>query len=327
LFGLGPLYLLYLGRLFNCLAALGLVGLAVYRMPVARELVMVVGLLPMSLYLYASLSPDAAVISCALLFTALSFSASTRGNWRPWELAMAAAAAAVLCSVKPVYAPMLLAGIFPGLRRGSIASVLRSHAILLVVALGVTMGWLVFANSTMTSSLGAGHPSLQMSLILHHPAPFMHALIHALGIVAIIDRYIETVGIFGWLTVWLRPTFIYFLPMVNFLLIWKLGARGKMERSVSCGLWHLALALASSFLIMTALYLVSAQVGQDEITGVQGRYFIPILVLAGMALIELAPGSRSSSPSWRILACIAAIIIVQIVAMDATIIGVFQVFS
>ena len=59
----------------------------------------------------------------------------------------------------------------------------------------------------------------------------------------------------------------------------------------------------------------------------QGRYFIPILVLAGMAAIELAPGRRPSAPSWRSLAWIAAIIAVQIIAMDATIIHVFHVFS
>jgi uncharacterized membrane protein len=162
LFGLGPLYLLYLGRLVNCLAALGLGGLAVYLMPVAGELVMVVGLLPMSLFLYASVSPDAAVISCSLLFIALSFSASTRENWKTWELAMAAAAAAVLCSVKPVYAPMLLAGVVPELlRRSKAAIIVRAHLILLAVGLGVAAAWLLFANSTMTVLLGGEHPSLQ----------------------------------------------------------------------------------------------------------------------------------------------------------------------
>jgi uncharacterized membrane protein len=50
-FGSGPLYLLYLGRLINCLAAVGLLGIAVDSMPVAEELVIVIGLLPMSLYL------------------------------------------------------------------------------------------------------------------------------------------------------------------------------------------------------------------------------------------------------------------------------------
>ena len=54
LLGCGPLYLLYFGRLFNCLAALAVVGLAVYFMPVAADLVLIIGLLPMSLYLFAS---------------------------------------------------------------------------------------------------------------------------------------------------------------------------------------------------------------------------------------------------------------------------------
>jgi len=168
-----------------------------------------------------------------------------------------------------------------------------------------------------------------MSLALHHPAPFIRALVHTLGIRPIIDRYIQTVGDFGWLTVPLHPVFffVYFLPLVNFLVVWRHGARGGVDRSVLCAFWYIALAVASSFLIMTAMYLVSAQVGQNEITGVQGRYFIPILVLAGMAAIELAPARRLSELGWRNLACIAAIIVVQTFAMDVTIIHVFHVFS
>ncbi len=95
LFGLGPLGLLYLGRLFNCLTALGLVGFAVYTIPFAEEMILLVGLLPMSLYLYASLSPDAALIGCALVFIALSLAAVARGSWKAWELSLAAVSSAV----------------------------------------------------------------------------------------------------------------------------------------------------------------------------------------------------------------------------------------
>jgi len=327
-FGCGPLYLLYLGRLFNCLAALALAGLAVHLIPFAGELVMVVGLLPMTLFLYASLSPDAAMISCALLFIALTFSASSRGNWMRWELVTAAAAAAVLCSVKPVYAPMLLAGVIPGLlRQGKAAHVVRAHVILLAVALGVAAGWLLFARSAMTSLLGGGHPSLQMSFILHHPASLIRAIFGTLRVQTIFDLYRETVGVFGWLTVPLQPAFVYLLPLPSFLILWKIGARRSGERSLLCALWYLALALASAFLVMTAMYLMSARVGQTEVTGLQGRYFIPILILAGMAMVELSPGRRPSAPRGRDLAWIAAIIVAEIVAMDATIIRVFDVFS
>jgi len=327
LFGAGPLYLLYLGRFFNCVASLALVGFAVFLMPAAGELIMVVGLLPMSLFLYASISPDAAVISCALLFIALSISASARGNWKTWELAMAAAAAAVLCSVKPTYAPILLAGFVPELlRRGKAAIVVRAHMILLAVALGVTASWLLFAKSTMTSPLGGGHPSLQMGFILHHPAFFMGALVHTLGLREIFDLYFGTVGVFGWRTVPLHPVFFYLLPFVSFAIVWKFGARGSEERSALCALWYSTLALASAVLVMTALYLLSGQVGESEVPGVQGRYFIPILVPLGMAAMELAPRRRPSAQGWRSMACIAAIIIVQIVVTDASIIRAFHVF-
>ena len=325
-FGLGPLYLVYLGRLFNCLTALALVGLAVYLMPVAPELIILVGLLPMSLFLYASLSPDAAVIACALLFTALSFSASTRGNWKIWELVTAAAVSAVLCSVKPVYVPMLLAGVVPGIfRRDKAPGVIRSHAILLAVALGISAGWLLFAKSSMTSPLDGSHPSLQMFFVLSHPTFFMSALIDTLRIGEIGGLYFSTIGIFGWLSVLLRPVFAYFLPLANFMIVWSLGVRDTAERSVLRSLWYLVLALASAFLIMTAMYLMAARVGLNEITGAQGRYFIPILTLAGMAAIELAPGRRPLAPKWRSLPSTAAIIVLQIVAMDTTIIHAFHV--
>jgi uncharacterized membrane protein len=324
--GLGPLYLLYLGRLFNCLAALGLVGLAVNSMPFAEELVILVGLLPMSLFLYASISPDSAVIACALVFTALSLSASTRGNWNKWDLVMAAAVASVFCSVKPVYAPILLAGIVPGLfQPGKAARVIRSHAILLAVALGVTAGWLLFARSTMTPLLGGGHPSVQTNLVLHHPMLLIHAVVNSLGIKDVLIQYFQTVGVFGWLTVPLHPIAVYLLPLATFVIVWSLGSRDTVGRTVLPALWHFALAGASAVLVMTAMYLMSAHAGQDRVTGVQGRYFIPILVLAGMSAIELAPGGQRA-PSWCSLASIAVLIVVEIVAMDTTIVSAFQVF-
>ncbi len=326
--GLGPLYLFYLGRLFNCLAALALVVLAVKSIPFAEELVILVGLLPMSLFLYASLSADAAVIACSLLFTALSFAASERGYWKTWELVMAAAVASVFCSVKPVYAPILLAGIIPGLfQSGKAAKIIRTHAILLVVALGSTAGWLLFTKSSMTSPLDGAHPSVQISLVLHHPMLLLRAIAHSLGFVDSLVLYFQAAGDFGWLTIPLSPGFFLFLPITSLFIVWALGRPNFAGRAILPALWHLSLALSSAFLIMTAMYLMYATVGQDSVAGVQGRYFIPLLALVGLALTEFAPGSLRSTPRWRSLACVAVFIVAEIVATDTTIVRDFQVFS
>jgi uncharacterized membrane protein len=325
--GAGPLELLYLGRLFNCLAALGLLGLAVYFMPFAEELVILAGLLPMSLYLYASFSPDAAVIGCALVFSALAIAAGARAKWGTRELWVAIAVAAVFCPVKPVYVPMLLMACVPSVfRRGEAARMFRSHAILLGTVLGVTAGWALFAKSSMTNPLSGAQPSLQLSFVLHHPVFFVRVLAHTLGFIRTLHLYIQGVGVFGWLTVLLSPRVVYLLPLISFVIVLSRGNYGAFERSTRRALWRLALALACTVLIVAIVYLMWAQVGQDHAEGVQGRYFIPILTLAGIGLLELAPSRRTSAPRWQGLLSLAVISVVEIAAMDSTIIRAFHVF-
>lgn len=327
LMGAGPLALLYLGRLFNCLSALALLGLAVSFMPFAEELVILAGLLPMSQYLSASFSPDAALIGCALVFSALSIAASERGNWSARELWIAAIAASVFCSVKPVYAPILLAAMVPGIfRPGEAARMIRSNAILLGTALGVTAGWIFIAKSTMTTPLNGTHPSAQINLVLHQPMILAHVLAHTLDTGWLTNLYVQGVGVFGWLTVLLKPGVAYVLPLVSVVLLWSLGMRGPRVRSMGRALWHLALALTTAVLIVVALYVTCAHVGQDRVIGVQGRYFIPIFVIAGMAAIELVPSRRPSAPRWKILMSMAAITVLEIAAMDTSIIRAFHVF-
>ncbi len=324
--GLGPFYLLYLGRLCNCLSALALIGLAVYAIPAGEEFLAIAGLLPMALYLYASLSADAAVIPCALLFCALAFRATTRGEWKTWELWVAALAGAVFCSVKPVYAPILLAGVIPGIfQRKNVTRVIRAHLFVLTIALGVTAGWLLLAKSTLTAPLSGAQPSAQISLVLHHPMVLVRAIANTMGLTCVLAFYMEAVGVFGWLTVWLWPPALL-LPIVNCLVVCGLGLGSKVQRSARHAMWYVALALATGALVFATIYVMWAHVGQAIVLGMQGRYFIPIFGLLAMAATVLVPARRVAQSQWKGLAITAGIVIVQIVAMDATIIHTFQVF-
>jgi hypothetical protein len=145
--GAGPLALLYVARLANVLVALALLTWAVRIMPVGREAVMVVGLLPMAAFEYASVSPDAAIIGTAFLFTAVALRAQLRGRWTADEVAVAAVSGLVFCSLKPVYAPLLVLALPAALTRGRMKHTLLVHAIILVVGLGGTVIWLHFASS------------------------------------------------------------------------------------------------------------------------------------------------------------------------------------
>jgi uncharacterized membrane protein len=153
-----------------------------------------------------------------------------------------------------------------------------------------------------------------------------HVFAHTLEIGWLTNLYVQGVGVFGWLTVLLKPGVAYVLPLVSVVLLWWLGVRGPQVRSMGRALWNLALTLTIAVLIVVALYVTSAQAGQDRVTGVQGRYFIPIFVIAGVAAIELVPSRRPSAPRWKILMSMAAISVLEIAAMDTTIIRAFHVF-
>src|SRR5271166_553048 len=101
--GAGPLALLYLGRLANALVAVIVLAWAVHLMPIGREMTMLLGLLPMATYEYASVSPDAATITTAFLFTAVALRAQLSGHWNPREVALAIVSGLFFCTHKPVY--------------------------------------------------------------------------------------------------------------------------------------------------------------------------------------------------------------------------------
>jgi uncharacterized membrane protein len=174
--------------------------------------------------------------------------------------------------------------------------------------------------------LTGAHPSQQIILVLHHPIFLLRELLHILDIHSLVNLYVRGVGIFGWQTVLLRPVIVYVLPLVSLFFLLTLGDRSPLERSARRALWYLVLVFTSAVLVVFTLYLIWAHVGRDYAAGVQGRYFIPLLGLAGIAVLELFPRRRTSAPRWQSLLSIAVISVVEIAAMDTTIIRAFHVF-
>ncbi len=70
IFGLAPLWLFYLGRLFNLLASIALLFMAVRVTPVFKWVFFLLGVMPMTLYQVASMSYDAVTIGLAFLLLA-----------------------------------------------------------------------------------------------------------------------------------------------------------------------------------------------------------------------------------------------------------------
>ena len=323
--GAGPLALLYLARLANALVALGLLTWAVRIMPVGREALVVAGLLPMAVFEYASVSPDAAVIGTAFVFTAVALCGQLRGRWTPGEVAVATVSGLVFCSLKPIYAPLLVLALPAALTRGQMKHTLLVHAIILVVGLGGTAIWLRFVSSMLVLRFPRTGLWDQADYIVAHPLAYIRIIARSFWYTG--DFYYHSlVGLLGWMTVYL-PSFAYVLP-AGALLLSVLAQPGNAPKlPLYAVAWNTLLLGGSAVLTMTVMYLYNTQVEWWLVVGVQGRYFLPLLALAvatACSVVRLRPSRRASEAVFLV---VTVIIATELLTTNVAIVRAYRVFS
>lgn len=306
--GLGPLGLLYAARLVNGLAALLVAAAALRALPVGNMLLLVFGLLPMAVYEFASASPDAAMISAAFLFTATAMRARFRGRWTWKQVLLACVAGCVFCPLKPVYAPLLVMGLPGVFRRRAAGHVIAVHAVLIATVLGATGLWLAYISSTLVLPVPGASLSQQFAGIIAHPNVFAGTVLNTIEVNGLFYMY-GTIGILGWLRIPLPET-MYLLPMIAVLMCVMLRHPITPRIGPAEALWQTLLLGTSALLVLIALYLYWTPVGEHVISGVQGRYFLPLAGLAAVTLGAAVP------PRPRTLGPLLELVVVLTVATE-----------
>ena len=307
-----PVTLLYMGRIFNLLFAIVIIFFAIRTAPLFKWVFFLLALMPMTLYLFASLSKDAMIISLSFLLIALflRFAYDQQKKISTKDLVILFVASFLLATSRSVYA--ILIGMFlliPVYRIGSLKKYITIFiSLIIAVFLATQIGALkpLFqpkaADTTQSTSMRTLSPdalsdpeptpierferadrnripegvnfSEQKRFILNNPIQYVGILFNSLFISPKTAHLNSFVGKLGWLN---KP-----LPKwhVNFyLLILIITALLFSNHDVKIGLTN-KLIIASIFIvgvifIETGLYLTWNPVGQDYIMDVQGRYFIP----------------------------------------------------
>ncbi|MBU6498327.1 MAG: DUF2142 domain-containing protein [Rhodospirillales bacterium] len=325
LLGLSPLGLFYVARMCNALAAVAALALAVRLVPFGGIALGFVGLLPMGLYEYASRSPDAMTIASVTLFTALTLRAAMAGGWLWREAALAILAGAVFCSLKPVYAPVLLVGAAPAiLRPVAMAGALRRHAAIAALALGVALLWLLSSRAAFVAPAPDVAPAAQIRHIAEAPGTYLLVVLISF-FYNIVPLFKAAAGVLGWDNIELGGTF-YWVALAGLA-----GAVGsiqleatRLSRAAAC--WALAMVAACFFLVMTAMYLIWTPVGALYVGGVQGRYFLPVLPLAALALGALLPRRAPGRLFAGLPVALVALVLAGIAVTDWTVASRYAVF-
>lgn len=288
----------YVGRFVNAAAGLLLLAVAFGLMPFGRGPLLATALLPTFCYQTGSLSPDAVINGMGFVGLALSLRLAAMGSnaARTGELLLAAP---LLALAKGVYLPLIAAGLQwrqyrrdmrPWLLIGAIGVGAIAFILWMKMSGGSQALYHIVSRKTgeevMTAPLAA-----QLAVILADPIAYARAL--ASSIVERLPVYaLQIVGRFGWNAI-LLPLLAYSLAVVMLGAAVLSGSGARV--SIGQRLWWLAVAGGTALLIETAMYLTGTPLGADYVQGTQGRYFLPLLPLA---LLAVTPERGSGAARW-----------------------------
>lgn len=288
LLGLGALGCLYAGRLGNLVAYTLLCWLGLRSAQKARPAFLCVMLLPMSLYMGASLSYDATLLANYYLMLALL----TRPRWDTRTAALYAAACVFANGTKPylnllwVVLPLLLPK-QDWKAKGSRpvwAGVCAAGSLALTVFVeqyGVLMrhNYGTIARQGGSAVDGAG----QLGFILSNPLRYVAVL---LGTLYENDGFLGQLGLFGWKDMPIAFLSLTGPPVLLAAALLCTSGQESLGRRRLGGLG--AFAALYGIGAMTAMYITYTPMGMVRIVGLQTRYFLPLWLLLVLGVAALA---------------------------------------
>ena len=288
LIGLNGITTLYAGRFFMMFVYLIFAFFAIKRVPVGKAAMFIIVLSPMFIQQSCSYSYDAMPIELTTLFVAELFSVLYEDRkMRKRDIIILSALAFVIASCKAgTYIPeCLLLFLIPKEKYESEKQCRRMRIGFLVVMI---LGFLINSIPYLMMVLGITEATTELqqysnslncytvSDVLFNPGNTVRVLITTF--LQYIDFYFEGsfVGPLGWLNIGINPMWGYL--MAGLMLLGLTAVKDEPEYITKKQRVWIALALFATVAMVTAAMFVSwTGKGSTTISGIQGRYFTPIL--------------------------------------------------
>lgn len=297
-FHLAPLFLLFAGRIAGLLFWVGVVYLAIRRLPYHRWTMAFCMLLPASLFLHSSLSGDTVMNALAfyLLARLLGLIFDERRLFSAREGIVLLVISGLITASKVVFAPLIALVLFmPQAKFGSGRRRRLWCCGLLLFNLIILAAWYHYAGGKFIpydnynpayrdgQQINPGvAPFEQLAFIFRHPLEYFAVLAHSFfeSLPATMAHY---AGKFGWEKNYLPGPLIGMLLPALIILGFFENRTGPAPETKH-RLAFAAIAVIMSIALATVLYLQWHAVGASRITALQGRYFFSILPLLWLAL-------------------------------------------
>lgn len=269
----------YIGRFLSWLIVGAILYWSIRILPFGKNTAALIVMLPMSMQENISLAGDSFTTAVVIAFVSyVLYLCYGKGLLKKRDYALLFLLLFFVASCKIVYVPICLLAFlipvsrFPG-RRNYLGTVAAAASMVLVL----TLGWLMISSRSLMEFREGVNTAEQVRYILCHPGEFLGVLVKT--VLEWGDSWVENLfgTSLGWLTIECKVMIIAICAVVLVYVAvkeqvsWKTGIRFCPNLMlVSCGIIFL--------LICTSLYVQWTAVGKDVIEGIQGRYFLPILL-------------------------------------------------
>ncbi|MBL7826214.1 MAG: DUF2142 domain-containing protein [Saprospiraceae bacterium] len=290
LLGASPLQCLYAARLANLLVWLMLVFASVRLLPLGSRSVLFFALLPASLVIAASASADVLTNGLCWWFLAASLVAPT-SSFRFFKQTVVIG---LISAYKIITLPLSLLMYTHAYTRRQV-TVLTGVGLIFAIGWGLTAAnWFIPYDQydpgyRDTQTLNSGvDPTRQIQYILAHPFNFLSTMVHSM-VEAVPSMAAHLTGKFGWEKNYLPGYWIGLLWVSIFGLLFSEKntlTKGQRGRFIAVSVLYVV-----GFAV--TMYALWCKVGAERIHNWQGRYFIAILPLLGLAI------ANSCLVRWR----------------------------
>lgn len=275
-----PYKLVLVSRIINLLVGIFLTTAAITISPIRKWSFVFIGLLPMALYQYASISPDAFVISLCIFYLALVLYMQTQDKTEVKMLALAIVITLSMALTKPGYVFLCFLILLVPIIRGKKKYDFFIKGVIILATLTLFVVWFSFSinNTPDIDPLVKGmDQKAQLEFVMNNPLGFVQTLANDL----ITDfGYITEmfIGKFGWLDTRL-PNYFYWVYSIALIAVFLFD--NNYEGRLTTGSRVLLLATFALIFLgtYTTFYIIFTPVGANYISGFQGRYLLPIIGL------------------------------------------------
>ena len=297
LFDASPLILMYAGRLLNLICWIILISLAIMISPAFKWVLVILALMPMSIFQASSLSADAFTNGLAFLLTASLFRLAfdQHKSITGWDIGCIIMVSTLLSLSKIAYFPLVLSFfLIPANKFSSVRAYWRTLLIVfsftgVAVVAGVFFVRHVFQAIDLTGGIYSSapgmpqnvNPDLQLAYIKAHGLYYAQTLIHSWWMFKA-DIVASFIGNLGWLD---TPLPISYVAMACAFLVWASLVDSNEQVSVTTKRKKMILLITviiEIIVMSTFIYMCWSPVGASVLDGLQGRYFIPIAPAAFM---------------------------------------------